>query len=803
MELPKAPADVLRPLRRLPSNRRWIVVATLFAALAVFAPVALAEALGPREVGLSAAAKGNRMMVSWVQPEGIAWDAGIRPGDEVVRAEGRPIMAQGDPAVVGAASDVRVRVASGETLETSSTAWQTPNPRPYAIGYIAVALCFVLVGGTIYAIATDTDTALALLSVSITGAVAFVTSAIVLSGSPLAIQVLHLSLLGFDVTLLAFFLVFPVNRLRNSRAGRGILVGGFVMAATLVVFYVLVVAFRPAAFEVLRYLMYGFKAALVMCFNVLMVFAIRDAWRRPEARAALTLMILGMVLGFGPQFWFHVLPTAVGLDEVLPMRITGLAVAFFPVSVGVAVLSRQFFGITHLVRRGVVAFVVWAVLLCAYSIALYALGLLLTDARGAVHGLGSGLGARLGFTALCAAVVAGTFPTLQAGLRRVLDRALFGDVYDYTETLRSLSDETVRLAGAEKISGHVLGRLGGTLDLSWAAIALETDASAPGIPGARLYRWGACPEDLEARLFADASGDRPGGPGEATLVPLVSEGEEIGHLAAGPKNRDVELLPEDQALLATFAPLVATALKNALLLRRLEGQVAALGERERELGALSGKLMRVQEEERRRLALDLHDEPLQRAALLAREMGGMADCPDTRRWHEAVEEIATSLRAISAGVRPLALDDLGLVAGLEQLVGESRARSDLEIHLAVEAPDGDAFGRLGPDLETALYRVAQEALNNCLKHAEATLVAVELRRDERSVWLRVTDNGRGSGSPSGPRRAHGGEARLGILGMRERLRPWGGIVTVRTRAGEGTVVSAQAPLRKSPDGMGG
>jgi two-component system NarL family sensor kinase len=150
-------------------------------------------------------------------------------------------------------------------------------------------------------------------------------------------------------------------------------------------------------------------------------------------------------------------------------------------------------------------------------------------------------------------------------------------------------------------------------------------------------------------------------------VPLIADGETIGTLHVGAKRHDIDLLPEDRELITTVAPHLATALRNALLIRQLEAQVEALADRERSLATLDDRLLSVQEEERRRLALDLHDDPLQRAIQLSRELGAWVDCPQAERWQEIVEDIIASLRAICDGLHPPVLDDFGLPAGLEWL----------------------------------------------------------------------------------------------------------------------------------------
>jgi signal transduction histidine kinase len=368
------------------------------------------------------------------------------------------------------------------------------------------------------------------------------------------------------------------------------------------------------------------------------------------------------------------------------------------------------------------------------------------------------------------------------GLRRLagLGGERFQDGLEYAAALRGLSDEVGRLSGVEAIAGYVLTWLRQMLTLRWAAIVLCEERR-----DAAVFRWGDCPADLDLiGLAAPGGADAASG---AAVVPLVAGGGRIGALVLGPRRRDAELSIRERALVDLVAPLAALALQNASLLRRAGELATAADERERDLTSLAARLTGAQEDERRRIALELHDEPLQRAILLYREISVAAAHPRAERWLAEVEEIVTSLRATCNGLRPRVLDDFGLAAGLEWLVNDVRARSDVDVGLTTVMADAAPGRRLPADLELALFRIVQEALNNCLKHADARRVNVTLWRAGGPIRLTVADDGRGfDGEPAG--------GHLGIRGMRERLRPWNGCVTVGRGPAGGTVVVAELPL---------
>jgi signal transduction histidine kinase len=277
-------------------------------------------------------------------------------------------------------------------------------------------------------------------------------------------------------------------------------------------------------------------------------------------------------------------------------------------------------------------------------------------------------------------------------------------------------------------------------------------------------------------------------------VPLRVGGASVGALALPDPGDDPAEVADRERLLEAGVPLIAAALRSAELLRRGEALAARLSERDRELALLAEQLVRAQEEVRRRISLDLHDEPLQRAILLHRMIGESVDHPMAAVWLSEVESIAASIRAICNGLRPRVLDDFGLAAGLEWLVDDVRGRSDLTAFLTTASADSLSSDRLPADLELALFRVAQEALNNCLKHARATKVYVTLWREGQRVRLIVADDG--VGRPDGPS-PDAERAQLGIAGMGERLRPWAGVVTARAGAEGGTIVTADVSAGES------
>jgi signal transduction histidine kinase len=213
--------------------------------------------------------------------------------------------------------------------------------------------------------------------------------------------------------------------------------------------------------------------------------------------------------------------------------------------------------------------------------------------------------------------------------------------------------------------------------------------------------------------------------------------------------------------------------------------------RAREQQAYAAHLLTVVEDERRTLSQDLHDDPVQTLIYLVRMLELLSDdprlppelAPQVLRDGELASEVVDALRTVIHGLRPPVLDDLGAVAALRQLVGEVRARHGIAIQLEVSGEQA----RLSDRCELTVYRVAQEALSNVVRHAQATHTRVDLHFGEQVV-LTVTDDGRGI--PSSGIAAAGSGGGLGLVGMRERVNLVGGTLEVRPRNPHGTLVRA-------------
>ena len=268
----------------------------------------------------------------------------------------------------------------------------------------------------------------------------------------------------------------------------------------------------------------------------------------------------------------------------------------------------------------------------------------------------------------------------------------------------------------------------------------------------------------------------------AIVTPMLFRNRPVGFLVVMDRDGGEPFREDDERLLQAFAASAATAVATAQ-----SADDAAL---RRSIAA--------SEAERARWARELHDETLQQLAGLRVLLGGARRSGDPARiaaaLDEAVEMLSTGiadLRALITDLRPAALDELGLEAALQTLVERVTRQSGLDIHLEVSLAweRGDSPTRHLSDVESAGYRLVQEALTNVVKHAGATGVQIQVNDDDDCLRITLHDDGEGFE----PDAATGG---FGLVGMRERIALVHGQLEIESAPGSGTTIHARIPSRR-------
>jgi signal transduction histidine kinase len=277
-------------------------------------------------------------------------------------------------------------------------------------------------------------------------------------------------------------------------------------------------------------------------------------------------------------------------------------------------------------------------------------------------------------------------------------------------------------------------------------------------------------------------------------VPLKAGDKVIGVMLIGFAKPYV-WLDSERELLRAIADRSALAIQRA-------GMTDALREREGRIAELSGHLLRAQEEERKRISRELHDETGQ-ALMVIRLYLGMLEQTVTARTAKAkihetldvVDRTIEGIRRIIGRLSPLVLQELGLIAAIRKEAKDLAKSAGVKAKVSV----GENVGRLSPVTETAVYRVVQEALHNVAKHANATTVTIQLRREGDLVKLCIEDDGVGIKA----QKANPGRRSFGLAGMRERITTLGGSLKVgaatRNTQGPGTKIEVVVPAASAGD----
>ncbi len=242
--------------------------------------------------------------------------------------------------------------------------------------------------------------------------------------------------------------------------------------------------------------------------------------------------------------------------------------------------------------------------------------------------------------------------------------------------------------------------------------------------------------------------------------------------------------------------LAAFSISRTLALERTASlRYAEIAKAREELKELSARLVEAQENERRAISRELHDEVGQSLSAVLLELGNLSaawseGAPKELRGHvDVIKKLAENsvqvVRNMALLLRPSMLDDFGLVPALQWQAREVSKRTGMRVDVAAD----DVSDALPEEHKTCVYRVVQEALNNCSKHAAAHLVRVTVREEQTKLLLSIQDDGQGFETRS--------QRGLGLLGMEERVTHLGGSFRVDSQRAQGTLLSIELPLSES------
>jgi signal transduction histidine kinase len=278
-------------------------------------------------------------------------------------------------------------------------------------------------------------------------------------------------------------------------------------------------------------------------------------------------------------------------------------------------------------------------------------------------------------------------------------------------------------------------------------------------------------------------------------VPLLVGNECKGALVVHSVDPGRRFTERERELLATFASQAGAAFEKARLYHLALDQLRRLELARSELERALSIVVRIQEEERSRIAADVHDGVVQMmVGGLCELQAAMAHFPHEpqqvaakqRRARDLVRDSITELRRVIYDLRPITLDAVGLAPAVETLIEDLQQSSDIGLRFQVHG----APRRLSPEVEISSYRIIQEALNNAIKHSAATKAQVDVWFDAGALELSVRDDGEGFAVEETTTRF---SRNAGLVGMRERARGVGGALSITSALGQGTAVTAEIP----------
>jgi len=361
------------------------------------------------------------------------------------------------------------------------------------------------------------------------------------------------------------------------------------------------------------------------------------------------------------------------------------------------------------------------------------------------------------------------------------------------QILTAALDKVLAVMGMEAGMVFLLDRQSKQLILTtYQGISKETAADIDRLDWGEGF-CGRAAQSARPLVIQDASQDarltrltvRQEGLRAQICVPLQSKGRVQGVIAVATRQQH-SFAQEELELITAIGNEIGVAIENARLYDNMRFYVR--------------QITQAQEDERKRIARELHDDTIQSLIVLQRRIDGLlASGGHEGAAEEAQQRIAAlqglaadvikDVRRFSRDLRPAMLDDLGLLPTLESLTGEMVEQDNIGCTMEVLGERR----RLAPETELALFRVAQEALNNVRRHAQASHVALTVEFDSGAVRMAIEDNGQGFAPPTRSTDL-APEGKLGLMGMHERARLLGGTLEVQSQPGQGTRVVATVPI---------
>ena len=487
-----------------------------------------------------------------------------------------------------------------------------------------------------------------------------------------------------------------------------------------------------------------------------------------------------------------------------------------------AILKYQLLDIKVVVRKGLVYSGLTVSLSTIYLLAIYTIQLFFQEKLGSTN---------LALIVATALIIALLFSPLRDVFQKCIDKVFYHDTYNYRQMLLDFSNKVNNVLDLNELQQTILHPIVESMHVKRAALLFpevgtgdynvrfvnqsnneETFSKLRFLNDNPIITWLSDKEDVLRRNLIDIIPQFKGmweverttldALGVELLCPIKSHGKLVGVLALGEKQLGTSYSDEEADLLKTMSNEAAAAIENARMLDNLKIQ-------QLQVEQLLGQVVLAQEEERNRISIELHDSVAQWLVAVSYGIQSFRHGLPGKEVEKAHSELSDmegtitkslkELRRVVVGLRPPALDELGLTKAIRQSLDD----------LAVDGIAGDykQAGKpfnLPSSIEIAVYRVVQESLINIRKHAGATKVALSIEFNHDELSLEINDNGQGFDlvETLGSAISVG---HLGLLGMKQRAEMLGGNMNIKTGEGNGTTVSFHFPVnsRKEEGSNGG
>lgn len=521
--------------------------------------------------------------------------------------------------------------------------------------------------------------------------------------------------------------------------------------------------------------------------------------RDPDTRRQIGIVLWAAVLGLGPYAVLGIIEVVTRSVNQILLSYAVLPLALAPLAYVYVIYQRKLVSLDFTINQAIVYF---AAVLLTFTISTAILtGIALGFATPFEPALAGGA-----VTALLSLFV----PGLHQAVQRRVNRVLYGRHYDFLSVTSAFSERFAKTVDRETLAGLLTQGLAGQMGVQQNALFLaDGEALVPQSPdlvsptiaaGGDMHR-----ALLDARkpLYAErlwmtlppAEQERWAGLNWAQLfVPIVFEDRLQGLLVLGRRRLSDMYGEQDIQIIATVARQAALAYDNVRLISSLRQALAVVEK-------VQQRLLTAREEERRSLAWELHDKPMQDLIALSGQIAGCQDLADNRpALAEALEQarreairIMKTLRETCSGLRSDALDVIGLGPAMAEYAHGLMKKTGVAIYLDVPGH--------GPWLEDplgiTLLRVFQEASTNAVEHAQAQEVWVSFKLDGKAYELRVWDKGCGFALPARTELL-ALEGHLGLVTMHERVAAIGGKLNIRSAPGKGTEIRVWGEVERKP-----